>query len=101
VQSRALTLLPVGNVLIALIVVLLAIQVARLFWVVVIPVGPLAGWRAPSVSVVSPSARLALFRGFDPFYRTDAPAATTQNVTSLSLVLFGVRHYCWRGRYPK
>jgi general secretion pathway protein C len=91
VQSRALTLLPVGNVLIALIVVLLAIQVTRLFWVVVIPVGPLAGWRAPSVSVVSPSARLALFRGFDPFYRTDAPAATTQNVTSLSLVLFGVR----------
>lgn len=91
VQSRALTLLPIGNVLIALIIVLLAIQVTRLFWVVVIPVGPLAGWRAPSVNLVSPSARLALFRGFDPFYRTDAPATTTQNVTSLSLVLFGVR----------
>lgn len=91
VQSRALTLLPIGNVLIALIVVLLAIQVTRLFWVVVMPLGPLAGWRAPSVSVVSPSARLALFSGFDPFYRTDASAATTQNVTALSLVLFGVR----------
>ena len=91
VQSRALTLLPIGNVLIALIIVLLAIQVTRLFWVVVMPVGPLAGWRAPSVNLVAPSARLALFSGFDPFYRIDAPAATTQNVTSLSLVLFGVR----------
>lgn len=91
VQSRVLTLLPIGNVLIALIVVLLAIQVTRLFWVVVIPVGPLAGWRAPSVNLVSPSSRVALFRAFDPFYLTDTSATPTQNVTSLSLVLFGVR----------
>ena len=90
-KSRALTLLPIGNVLIAFIVILLAIQVTRLFWVVVIPVGPLAGWRAPTVNLVAPSARLALFSGFDPFYRNDPPAATTQNVTSLSLILFGVR----------
>lgn len=91
VQSRALTLRPVGNIFIAISVVLLTIQVALLFWVVVTPVGPLAGWRTPSVNLVSPSARLALFVGFDPFYRTDVAAATTQNVTSLNLVLFGVR----------
>jgi len=91
VQSRVLTLLPIGNVLIALIVVLLAIQLTRLFWVVVIPVDPLAGWHAPSVNLVSPSSRAALFRGFDPFYLTDTTATPTQNVTSLSLVLFGVR----------
>jgi general secretion pathway protein C len=90
-QSRALTSVPIGNVVIGLITVLLAIQLVRLFWVVVMPVGPLNGWRAPSVNVVPPSARLALFSGFDPFYRNDAPAATTQNVTSLSLTLFGVR----------
>ena len=91
VQSRQLTAVPVGSVLIAIIGLLLAVQIARFFWVIVTPVGPLAGWRAPSVNLVPPSARVALFSGFDPFYRTDAPAASTQNVTSLSLVLFGVR----------
>ena len=90
-QSRAFSLPPIGNVLIALIFILLVIQVARLFWVVVTPVGPLTGWRAPSVNLVSSSARLALFSGFDPFYRSDTAAASTQNVTSLNLVLFGVR----------
>lgn len=90
-QLRALTLLPVGNILIAVIVILLSLQVTRLFWVIVTPVGPLSGWRAPSVNLVSPSARLALFSGFDPFYRTEASAGATQNVTSLNLVLFGVR----------
>lgn len=90
-QYRAFSLPPIGNVLIALIFVLLTIQVARLSWVVVTPVGPLAGWRAPSVNLVSRSARLGLFSGFDPFYRNDTSAVTTQNVTSLNLVLFGVR----------
>jgi general secretion pathway protein C len=91
VQFRTITLLPMGNILIALIVILLAVQVTRLFWVIVTPVGPLAGWRAPSVNVVPPSARQALFSSFDPFYPMNAVAATTQNVTSLNLVLFGVR----------
>ncbi len=91
VQFRTMTLLPLGNILIALIVILLAIQVTRLFWVVVTPVGPLNGWRAPSVNLVPPSARQALFSSFDPFYPIDSVAATTQNVTSLNLVLFGVR----------
>jgi len=71
--------------------VLLAFQATRLFWVIITPVGPLAGWRAPSVNLIAPSAQLALFNGFDPFYRTDASAASAQNVTSLNLLLFGVR----------
>ena len=91
VQFRTMTLLPLGNILIALIVILLAIQVTRLFWAVVTPIGPLAGWRAPSVNLVPPSARQTLFSSFDPFYPNDSVAATTQNVTSLNLVLFGVR----------
>jgi len=44
VQLRALTLLPLGNILIALTAILLATQVARLFWIIVTPVGPLDGW---------------------------------------------------------
>jgi general secretion pathway protein C len=91
VQSRRLTSVPLGSLIIVLLGVLLAIQVARLFWVIVMPVGPIAGWRAPSVNLVPQSARIALFSGFDPFYRNDTATATTQNVTALSLVLFGVR----------
>ncbi|MES2781314.1 MAG: type II secretion system protein N [Pseudomonadota bacterium] len=91
VQSRWLTSVPVGAALISLFGLLLAVQVARLIWTIVTPVGPTAGWRAPSVNLVPQSARLALFSGFDPFYRTDTPTASTQNVTSLSLLLFGVR----------
>jgi len=91
VQFRTITSLPIGYILIVLIVILLAIQVSRFFWVVVTPVGPLAGWRAPSVNLVPASTRQSLFSSFDPFFRTEASAATTQNVTSLNLVLFGVR----------
>ena len=91
VQLGTMTLRPVCNILIALMAVLLAFQATRLFWVIITPVGPLAGWRAPSVNLIAPSAQLALFNGFDPFYRTDASAASAQNVTSLNLLLFGVR----------
>ena len=90
-QSRRLTSLPVGAALIGLLSALCAVQTARLLWVSVTPVGPTSQWGAPAVNLVPPSARLALFSGFDPFYRADASVAMTQNVTSLSLVLFGVR----------
>jgi general secretion pathway protein C len=70
---------------------LTAVQTARFFWILITPVGPVNDWRAPSVNIVPQSARMALFAGFDPFFRNDATAASTQNVTSLSLTLFGVR----------
>lgn len=79
------------HVLIGLLAILLAIQVARLFWVIVTPVGPAGSWRAPSANVVPASARAALFSGFDPFFRNDQPASDAANVTSLSLTLFGIR----------
>jgi general secretion pathway protein C len=63
----------------------------RLLWAIVTPVDPLGNWRAPSVNIVPPSARIALFSGFDPFFRNDAVAAGTDNVTSLNLKLFGIR----------
>jgi len=67
---------------------------AQLFWMVVTPVSPLGDWRPASVRVMSPSARAALFAGFDPFNRnaTPPPGVTGQGtVTALSLTLFGVR----------
>ena len=91
VQSRQMTLVPVGSIIAGLLVILASIQTARLLWLLVTPIGPLSNWRSPSANVVPATARLALFSGFDPFYRTDSAAPTTQNVTALSLVLFGVR----------
>lgn len=90
-QSRRIQSVPLVGLLIALLTVLLAVQVARLFWVVVTPVGPLGNWRAPSVNVVPASARVALFSGFDPFFRNDQPVPGAGNITSLSITLFGIR----------
>lgn len=83
--------MPFATLVIGLLCVLLAIQTARLFWTVVTPVGPLGNWRATPVNIVPQSARIALFSGFDPFFRNDSAAASTSNVTSLNLMLFGIR----------
>lgn len=89
-QSRRIKAVPLAWLLIGVLALLLAVQVARLFWAVVTPVSPLGNWRPAQVNLVPPAARIALFLGFDPFFRTDA-TANTANVTSLSLVLFGIR----------
>ncbi|HEV7234275.1 MAG TPA: type II secretion system protein N [Sphingorhabdus sp.] len=90
-QSRRIDSVPFTRILIALLAILLAIQVARLFWAIVTPVGSLGNWRAPEVNVVPASARIALFSGFDPFFRNDQPPAGAANVTSLAITLFGIR----------
>ncbi len=90
-QSHRFSSVPAGRLIHGVLVILTAVQTARLFWILITPVGPVNDWRAPSVNVVPQSARMALFAGFDPFFRNDAAADSTQNVTSLSLTLFGVR----------
>ncbi len=90
-QSRRVGTPGLAHILIGLLVILLAAQVARLFWTVLTPVEPLGNWRAPSVNVVPVSARVALFAGFDPFFRNDQPVAGAGNVTSLNITLFGIR----------
>jgi len=72
-----------------LLLTLLAVQCARLFWAIVTPLGPLGDWR-PSSGPDLGRARAALTSGFDPFFRlgrAQGPAV----VTSLQLKLFGVR----------
>lgn len=90
-QSHRLSSVSAGRLILGVLAIVTAVQTARLFWILITPVGPVNDWRAPSVNVVPQSARLALFAGFDPFFRNDAAADSTQNVTSLSLTLFGVR----------
>jgi general secretion pathway protein C len=90
-QSRRLRSVPLANLAIGILAVLLAIQVARLFWAVVTPVGPLGDWRKAEVNIVPRPARAALFAGFDPFFRSGAADTATGNVTALNLTLFGIR----------
>ena len=71
-----------------LLLVVLAVQCARLMWTIVTPVDPIGGWR-PTTPGYFGSAE-DILHGFDPFFRSsggDAPTA----VTTLQLALFGTR----------
>lgn len=91
--SRIVRALPQGGPLAWLEVVLLvvlAVQLARVVWTVATPVGPLGRWRPEQPAQMTPAARAALFARFDPFFRGGAASGPVA-VTSLSLTLFGVR----------
>jgi general secretion pathway protein C len=74
---------------------MLIVQVARLLWALVTPVGLFGEWRAREPVVVGADARNALFAGFDPFFRSGVAVgpgdAPVQQVTSLPLKLYGIR----------
>lgn len=72
-----------------LLLALLAVQCARLVWLVVTPAGPLGDWRPATPGFAgSPSAML---RDFDPFFRLSGGDDKPSVVTSLQLTLFGTR----------
>lgn len=73
-----------------LLLALLAVQCARLIWVLVTPVGALGPWQPVRLGFTgSPTA---LLQGFDPFFRLSGGADNkTVVVTSLQLSLFGTR----------
>jgi general secretion pathway protein C len=73
-----------------LLIALLAVQCARLVWVVLTPVGPVGVWRPEQGNIAgSPQA---ILRGFDPFFRiSGGDAAGPTVVTTLQLTLFGTR----------
>ena len=88
---RLLRRLPRTNLYSALELVLLAalaVQCARLLWVIVTPVGPLGAWRPEQPGVAG--SPIEILRGFDPFFRS-APVAGPAVVTSLQLTLYGTR----------
>ena len=92
---RLLRFLPRGDVyswLELALLVALAIQLARLAWVILTPIGPVGEWSPRQANVPSLAARTDLFGSFDPFFRTQVNAAAAVNqVTSLDIKLFGVR----------
>lgn len=91
--QRVLAMLPRASVLTVaelLVLLLLAIQAARLIWVIATPVGPVGEWRVARPGMNGTGA--AMLRSFDPFFRLEPVAAPSSGVvTSLQLVLFGTR----------
>jgi general secretion pathway protein C len=72
-----------------LLLAVLAVQCARLFWVLATPVGPLGAWQ-PARAEFSGSPA-AILQGFDPFFRLSGGDGKPVAVTSLQLTLFGTR----------
>ena len=77
---------------------LLAIQLARLFWLFLTPLEPIGDWKTASALRPVQPAPSSLLGSLDPFFRLSAPAAGPAVVTSLNLKLFGVREDRASGR---
>jgi len=94
-QPRPAASSDIGQWIEAVLLVMLLIQIARLLWALVTPVGQFGDWRAREPVVVGADARNALFAGFDPFFRSGVVVGPgdqpVQQVTSLPLKLFGIR----------
>ena len=75
----------------ALLLILVTIQGARLFWAIVTPIGMFGDWQARQPAILAPAARTAVFGSFDPFFREASVGAGSGQVTSLALILFGTR----------
>lgn len=78
-----------------ILLVLIAMQCARLVWLLVAPIGPVGDWRATGAAVQPQDP--SLLARFDPFFRIDGANAPTV-VTSLNLKLYGVREDRATGR---
>jgi general secretion pathway protein C len=95
VRARAiLRRLPVVNIYSAAelaLLAVLAVQCARLAWVLLTPVAPLGAWVPAGPTV--PADAAGVLAGFDPFYRVSgaAQAQGPSAVTSLQLTLYGTR----------
>lgn len=72
----------------ALMLILLAGIVARLIWIMAMPLGPVGDWKAGNTARVGGDEML--LTTFDPFFR-GGPVAGPAVVTSLAIKLFGVR----------
>lgn len=74
----------------AVLVAVLAVQTARLIWVLVTPVGPLGDWRLSGANFIPPTAQAAIIAAVNPFDRMAGPAAASVSLPT-DLKLFGVR----------
>jgi general secretion pathway protein C len=78
----------------AVLLALIAVQLGRLLWAVVTPVGPLGAWQPARARMLSEQAQAAVLGSVDPFFRNGGPVAAASAVAAASTVglkLFGVR----------
>lgn len=75
----------------AVLLALIAIQLARLLWVLVTPVGPFGPWEPAAARVLPPEARAAIFAKVDPFFRGAPARPAAAAAPAVDLKLFGVR----------
>ncbi|MDQ3471829.1 MAG: PDZ domain-containing protein [Pseudomonadota bacterium] len=75
----------------AILPALIAMQLARLLWAMLTPVGPMGPWRPAQARILSSQAQAAILAAVDPFYRNGPPAAAAAATSTLNLQLFGVR----------
>lgn len=76
----------------AFLLALIAIQLARLAWVVATPVGPFGEWRPAPARLLSKQAQESVLSSVDPFFRPGAMETSAGGESlSLDLQLFGVR----------
>jgi general secretion pathway protein C len=78
-----------------LLLLLVALQCARLFWIMLAPLGPVGDWRATGAAPAQADA--SVLATFDPFFRLDGQPGQAV-VTSLNLKLYGVREDRASGR---
>lgn len=71
----------------AALVIVLAVQTARLIWIAFAPLGPVGDWKGSAPALATDAGTL---KTFDPFFSLSAQSGTAV-VTSLPLKLFGVR----------
>jgi general secretion pathway protein C len=69
-------------------IALIAMQAARLVWILAAPIGPVGDWKA--AGALAAPADGSVLASFDPFFRLNG-AAGPAVVTSLNLKLYGVR----------
>lgn len=83
----------------AMLLALVAVQLAALVWVIASPVGPLGEWRPSPPRLLSPEAQAAIIASVDPFFRPSPGAdKAAAAAPSVDLQLFGTR--ASQGRVP-
>ena len=83
----------------AVVLALVSVQLANLFWVIAAPVGPFGEWRPAPPRLMSAEAQAAVLTAVDPFHRASpAEAAQVAAGPVTGLQLFGTR--ASQGRLP-
>ncbi len=75
----------------AILLALIAIQLARLIWAIFTPAGPMGPWLPAQARLLHPQAQAAMLSAIDPFYRNGSQSVALESASTLDLQLFGVR----------